>query len=188
MSLSFSDSVQISDIPLVRPAKTLPFPSPLSVTLTLSLPLPAHLTTAYLRLLVNTVDVLYPSPPGPGKKAPLPALDVSPDVGRKLRRTRVEAWAIVEKLWREHQEEREKEATGKSKAERAEDERLRKKKEARDALSTKERAKVGPPAVALSAGLGQAADSLALPALSAQLEEKDKKKALIKQQKKLQKK
>lgn len=146
--LTLARSWQISDIPIVRPAKTLPFPSPLTLTLTLALPLPAHLTTAYLRMLVNTVDVLLPPPAASGAKSGLgsaaltPLLDISPDVGRKFRRTRVEAWAIVEKLKREYDEAREKETTGKSKTERVEEERLKKKKEAREALSAKERTKV----------------------------------------------
>jgi hypothetical protein len=97
-------------------------------------------------MLLNTVDALLPPPSGPGAKSTAasssPLAEISPDVGRKFRRTRVEAWAIVEKLKREHDEAREKETTGKSKAERAEEDRLRKKKEARDALSAKERTKV----------------------------------------------
>lgn len=95
-------------------------------------------------MLLNTVDVLLP-PTTLGAKSvgpSAPLLEISPDVGRKFRRTRIEAWAIVEKLKREYDEAREKETTGKSKAERAEEERLKRKKEARDALSAKERTKV----------------------------------------------
>ncbi|CED82479.1 Uncharacterized conserved protein [Phaffia rhodozyma] len=146
-------SLIISDLPLKWPKYALNHPAPLTITLTLRLPVNEALAASYLHVLCNLADSLVGSGPN--------VLKIQPEISRKFKRTRVDAWKGLEGVWAKEREEEEKDANGGlSKKEKEEEDRRKKKKEEREKLSPKEKAK---------------------------LEEKEKKKQQRKQQMKMQK-